>query len=405
MKPKPAPTLRRLVRTLPILILLVLLAWGFRPPPRLVDVEPVTRGYLAVTLEAEGRARVIERYRVSAPIGGQLRRIELEVGDAVRAGEVVAILDAQASPVLDWRSREQARAQVAAAESELAANESAVVAAEAGETLASAELTRIERLAGRGMVSRTQLDQARSEARRRAAELEAARSRVERARQELLEARTRLAYAGESEAGEQGRVELRAPASGVILERVLESARVVQAGDPILTIGDPARLEIEVDVLSADAVRLAVGTRVWIERWGRTEPLEARVTRIEPVAFTKVSALGVEEQRVWVIAELVSPHASWARLGDGYRVNARFVLWEAEDVLQVPTGSLFRRDGDWALFRVVSGRARLAGVEIGQRGALRTELRGGVTVGEPVVSHPDRALRDGVRVRERGFQD
>jgi HlyD family secretion protein len=199
----------------------------------------------------------------------------------------------------------------------------------------------------------------------------------------------------------RGGLELRAPVAGVVLKRESESARVVHAGDPILEIGDPRALEIEVDVLSADAVRLATGMRVRIERWGESNPLEARIKRIEPVAFTKISALGVEEQRVWVIAELLAPRSDWTRLGDGYRVNARFVLWEADDVLQVPTAGLFRQGEGWALFRAVDGRARLTPVEIGQRGALQTELRRGIEVGASVIVHPDRELADGTRIEPR----
>jgi len=392
---------RRIGQLLGAVALLALLAWGFRPVPRLVDIEPVTRGPLAVTLVAEGRTRVVERYRISAPVDGQLRRLELEVGDPVRAGQVIAVLDAPVSPVLDRRSQERARARLASAESDLAATRAAVTAAEASASLARIELERIERLAGQGMVSRTQLDQARAESRSRDAELEAARFRVQSAERDRLAALAELGYAGELAAGEQGRLELRAPVSGVVLKRESESVRVVHAGDPILELGDPRALEIEVDVLSADAVRLAVGMRVRIERWGKSSPLEARIKRIEPVAFTKISALGVEEQRVWVIAGLLAPQTDWSRLGDGYRVNARFVLWEADDVLQVPTSSLFRHGEGWAVFRAVDGRARLTPIEIGRRGALQTELRRGIEAGTSVIVHPDRELADETRITPR----
>jgi HlyD family secretion protein len=329
------------------------------------------------------------------------RRLELEVGDPVRAGQVIAVLDAQVSPVLDRRSQERARARLAGAESDLAATRAAVTAAEAAASLARIELERIERLAKPGMVSRTQLDQARAESLGRAAELEAARFRVQSAERDRLAAQAELEYAGEPAPGEQGRLELTAPADGVVLKRESESARVVHAGDLILEIGDPGALEIAVDVLSADAVRLTVGMQVRIERWGEPAVLEGRITRIEPVAFTKISALGVEEQRVWVIVALTAPGADWSRLGDGYRVNARFVLWEAEDVLQVPTSSLFRHGEGWAVFRAVDGRARLSPVEIGRRGALRTELRRGLEIGAAVIVHPDRELADGTRVERR----
>lgn len=387
-----------------IVAVLAALFWGFRPTPRLVDTEPVTRGPLALTVEAEGRTRVIDRYRISAPIAGVMRRLRLEVGDSVKAGDVVAVLDALAVPALDKRSREQARARVAAAEAELAASREAVKAAEAADVYARGELSRLERLAGQGMVSRTELDKARSEARRSAADLASAQFGVKTAEHRLESARTELAFAGEqdADAGVSGVLELRTPVAGRVLQRELESAHVVRPGDPIIEIGDPGRLEVEVDVLSADAVRLAPGMRVQIEQWGGAEPLEASVERIEPAAFTKISALGVEEQRVWVIVEILSPRALWARLGDAYRVDARFVLWEADGVLRVPTSSLFRQGGGWAVFRAEDGRSRLKSVRVGHRGALQSEVLAGLSEGDRVIVHPDREIRDGTRIQGRG---
>ncbi|EXJ14529.1 efflux RND transporter periplasmic adaptor subunit [Imhoffiella purpurea] len=401
MKRQPSGFRRLFYVLLGGLLLVLLLVWGMRPTPRLVDVEPVTRGHLEVAFEAEGRTRVIEPYAISAPIAAQARRLRLDVGDAVAAGEVVATLDPLAAPALNKRDDRQAKARVEAAASDLEAWLETARAAEAAADLAAKERSRMRRLADRDMVSRTQVDQADAEARRTRAELAAARHRVSAARQELVSAGAELGYAGERESSETGVLQLRSPVSGRILSRAFESERVVQPGDPILEIGDPGELEIEVDVLSSDAVRLAPGMRVLLERWGQPEPLEAQVGRIEPTGFTKISALGVEEQRVWVIADFVSPRARWERLGHGYRVNARFVLWESEDVLQVPTSSLFRSGDEWAVFRLEDGRARLVTVRIGRRGALRTQLIAGLDVGQEVIVHPDREIDDGVRVEAR----
>jgi len=381
--------------------LLGLLVWGFRPVPRLVDVEPVDRGHLAVTVEAEGRTRVIDRYTISAPVPGQARRQRLEVGDAVAEGEVVAVLDALAPPVLDVRDVHQARARVAAAAEALAAAEEAVKAAAAAAKLARSEAARLERLASQKMVSQSLLEQAQTEVESAAAQLASARFSKAAAAHELEAARAELAYAGGQDPETTGVLELRSPVAGQVLRRQFESAQVVQAGEPILEIGDPSRLEVEVDVLSADAVRIRPGMRVWLERSGYDAPLEAQVQRIEPTAFTKISALGVEEQRVWVIADFVGPPERWERLGDGYRVNARFVLWEGDDVLRVPTSSLFRRGEDWAVFVAEEGRARLRRLEIGHRSARHTEVLDGLEAGVSVIVHPDREIEDGVRIQRR----
>lgn len=377
------------------------LALAFRPAPILVDVEPVTRGPLLVTVEEEGRTRVIDRYRVSAPIAAQARRLTVDVGDAVSAGDVLVVLDAQPAPALDVRTLAEARARVAAAEAALAVARQEVEAATASARFARQEYERLRSLGQQGLVAPSEVEQAEAEARRTAALQRSAEFRVQTAGFEVEAAQTALAYAGGQEADRAGMLELRAPVSGRILKRHFESARVVQPGEPILEIGDPAALEVEVDVLSADAVRIEPGMRVLFERWGAPEPLEGRVRRVEPVGFTKVSALGVEEQRVLVIADITSPREAWARLGDAYRVNARFVLWEDDDVLRVPASALFRHADGWAVFAVEQARAVLRAVEIGHRGAWLTEVRGGLAAGDAVIVHPDRDIEPGTRVRVR----
>lgn len=381
--------------------LIGVLIWGFRAAPVLVDAEPASRGYLAVTIEDEGRTRVIDRYEISAPIAANTRRIRLDVGDAVEEGEVVVTLDALAAPQLDARAQAQAQARVAAAQSALATAREEVKAAEATAGFARAEADRLRRLGEGGFVARSDVEQVEAEASRTAAVQRSAEFRMRTAAFELEAARAALAYGGVKDAKLTGTVELRAPVSGRVLRRLFESSRVVQPGEPILVIGDPASLEVEIDVLSSDAVRIAPGMSVRLEHWGNAEALAGRVRRIEPVAFTKISALGVEEQRVWIIVEIVDPPERWARLGDGYRVTARFILWEAEDVLRVPTTSLFRYGAGWAVFIASQQRAHLRPVEIGERGVGYTRVVSGVVEGEAIIVHPSPDLEDGSRVRVR----
>jgi len=393
--------LRKLVPVLIAILVLALVLLGLRPSPLLVDSEPATRGLLVVSVEEEGRTRVVDRFLVSAPIAGQARRITLEVGDPVAQGQVLAVLDALAAPSLDLRNVQESRARVAALEGALATAREEATAAQASAGFARDEAARLRRLGDDGLVPRNIVDQAAAEADRSAAIERSTRFRVRTAESELEAARAALAYAGGQDPGASGVFELVAPVSGQVLRRWFESARVVQPGEPLLEIGDPAALEVEVDVLSSDAVRIAPGMRVLFERWGQPEPLEGRVKRVEPIGFTKVSALGVEEQRVWVIADIISPRQAWERLGDGYRVNARFILWENDDALRVPTSALFRAGDGWAAFVVDGDRARLRRVEPGRRGGLYTELLDGLAAGERVIVHPDRDLADSTRIRLR----
>jgi HlyD family secretion protein len=391
--------LRRFAPYIAAAVVIVLLALGFRPVPVLVDADPITRGHLAVTVEDEGRTRVADRYVVSAPLVAQARRITLQVGDRVKAGQVLVTLDATAAPIPDVRAIAEARARVDAARATLATAQQEAEAQATAARLAQDEYQRARRLHAENFISTAQIDQAKAGAERTAALARSAEFRVRTAKSELEVAQAALAYAGRRDPKASGVIRLRAPVAGQVLVRHFESERVVQPGQAILEIGNPERLEVEVDVLSADAVRIAPGMRVLFERWGDPEPLEGRVRRIEPHAFTRISALGVEEQRVWVIADITSPPEQWARLGDGYRVNARFILWEADKILRVPTAALFRHGDGWAVFVVEQNRAQLRPVKIGRRGALLAELLEGAAEGERVIVHPDREIEDGTRIR------
>jgi HlyD family secretion protein len=392
---------RHLSKILILLVLVGLFVVIFRPRPLLVDTEAVTRGEMAQTVEEEGKTRVMERYLISAPVTAQSRRIVLEAGDTVLAGEVVVVLDALVSPPLDARAVAVSRARVEAAEAALQTARSDAEAIAASARFAEAEAVRLRRLAEENLIAPREVEAAEAESRSLASQERSARARVQAARFEVEAARTALAFAGEQDPEASGRIDLRSPITGAILRRYFESTQVVQPGEPILEIGDPTLLEVQVEVLSADAVRIEPGMRVFFERWGRPRPLEGRVRRIEPGGFTKISALGVEEQRVLVIVDFTSPKEEWTRLGDAFRVNAHFVLWEASDVLRLPTSALFRHQDGWAVFTVENGRARQRLVETGERGGRFTRVLAGIAEGEAVIVHPPRELEEGTRVQTR----
>ncbi|RRQ21527.1 efflux RND transporter periplasmic adaptor subunit [Thiohalobacter thiocyanaticus] len=378
------------------LVLAAALVWGFMPRPVPVEPAGVTRGPLTVTVEEEGRTRVRERYLISAPVSGYLRRITLEPGDAVAADQPLAVIEPRRADALDPRSRARAEAGVKGTEAALAAAREEQRSAAAQAALADQALERARRLHRAGDLSDDALDRAEAEAVRSRALNAAAQHSVEVARFELETARAALASYDAAPTGES--FTLTAPIDGRVLKRLRESAGPVQAGEPLLELGDPARLEVVVELLSTQAVQIAPGTRVSLERWGGETDLEGVVRVVEPAGFTKISALGVEEQRVLVIIDFRSPSEQWQRLGDAYRVEARFRVWEGEDVLQIPASALFRHNGGWGVFRIASGRAQLTPVEVGQRAGLTAQILSGLEPGEQVISHPDDQISDGVRV-------
>ena len=381
-----------------VLIVAGILAVALWPDAIEVDVVQVARGPMEVTIDEEGETRVRERFVVSAPVAGRLQRIELEPGDAVVRGKtIVARLQPAAPPLIDPRTQaelvaggEAARAAIGQARAE---RERAAAAA----TRAESSLRRLEALAKAGAISGDELEVAQTTVMTTKEALRAAEFNVARAERELELARARMSP---SKAG--GRItDVIAPVSGVVLKRLRESESVVPVGDTLLEIGDPGSLEIVADLLSTDAVRISAGDSVRIEQWGGTTPLDGRVRRIEPSGFMKVSALGVEEQRVNVIVDLVDPPAAARHLGDGFRVEVRVVIWREQTVVKVPTGSLFRRGDGWAVFRVDADRARLQTVELGQRNDREGQIVTGLSEGQTVILHPPDTLTDGVRVKVR----
>jgi len=382
----------------------VALLFALRKAPVEVDVADVTRGRLAVTLDEEGETRVRERYVVSAPVAGRLRRIELEPGDPVQAKKTVVATFVPGDPaLLDLRARGEVDARVGAARAAEQRTRAESDRARAQLALARSEHTRIRRLAEGGVASQADLDRAKQNLDAAQSTLAAAERAAAGALQELRAAQSRAleVQSGQSGGGRLENLTLRSPIDGVVLRRLRESEAVVPAGEPLLEVGDPANLEIVADYLSADAVAMKPGMPVEIERWGGEKALSGRVRRVEPGGFLKISALGVEEQRVNVIIDFEDSRKAWAALGDGYRVEVRVVTWEGSDVVKVPGSALFRQGTGWAVFRVRGRGAELRSVDVGHRGELEAEVRSGLEPGDTVIVHPPEQLKPGLKVKPR----
>lgn len=376
------------------LLTVLILANAFRSPAVLVDSAVVGRGEFQISVEEEGRTRVVDRYQVLAPVTGYMNRVQLEPGDSVERGQPLLAINAT---TLDPRSRAQAEAMLARSEAALEAARTQVEAEQARADLAARELERVQRLVKAAHTSEEVLDRARTEASRAEASLRSARFAVDIAHHERENARAALAISGDQSAP----VQVTSPVNGLVLNRLRQSEGPVQAGEALLVIGDTASLEVEVDLLSPDAVRVRPGMRVELARWGGDEVLPGRVKRVEPSGFMHISALGVEEQRVWVIVDFEAERERWQALGDGYRVEARFIIWEGDDVLQVPASALFREGDKWATYVVDGGEAVKRAVVPGRRSGLLVEIQEGLKVGEVVVLHPGEDVGGGTEVELR----
>jgi HlyD family secretion protein len=380
---------------------LAVLAWlAMREPTQMASVASVSRGPLEQSFAEEGKTRLKQRYVITAPVAGLVRRVALQPGDTVRAGQVVAEIDPASSTLLDPRARSQAQADVASSASALRAAHARIAAATTAEAVARQELGRLQQLRNEGMATASQLDHARAQAATASAALATARADEQIAGRRLQAAEATLA--DEGRAGRGKSLAVTSPVDGVVLRRAVESAMPVPMGQVLLEVGDPAALELEVEVLSTDAVRLAPGLKARVLRWGGEGALDATVARVEPGGFTKVSALGVEEQRTRVILDLTSPRARWAALGDAFRVEVEFILRQEQDVLQVPGSALFRSGDGWAVYRVDGGTARRTPVEVGIRTATAAQLLGGLQAGQQVVVQPDDRIQDGTRIEAVG---
>ena len=339
----------------------------------------------------------------SAPLTGRVLRIELEPGDAVKRGDIVARVRAEAAPLLDVRERSEAEAAVEVARAALGRARAELQRAQTAAAQAQRELARVRELARNELTTRREIDTSELNAQAADEAVAAATFAVRSAESEIVRAQARLSPSASEASGRV--VEVRAPAAGVVLKRLRESESVVPAGEPLVEIGDPVQLEIVADLLSTDAVRVRSGARTIVEQWGGAQELAAKVRRVEPSGFTKISALGVEEQRVNVILDFVDPAAAWAALGDAYRVEVRIVLWEAADVLKVPTSALFRDGEAWAVYVADGDRARKTIIEIGHQAGAEAEVTAGLTEGVRVVEHPGDTLTDGARIEARTISD
>lgn len=381
------------------------LAFAFRPRPVAVDLVEVQRGRLVVTVEDEGLTRVHDVYVISAPVAGRMRRIGLHAGDRVVARRtVVAEIEPIDPAFLDQRGEAQARADIGAAESAEKLARAEVAMAQAEFEFAQRDYERARDLIRQGTISQRELDDAERAYRTRQASLQTAQAALDRSTSQLQRARAQLLSPVQTQGG-SGRcacIALRAPVDGQVLRLLQQSEAVVAAGTPLVEVGDPHDLEIAVDLLSEDAVKVRPGQRVIIDGWGGEAPLEGRVRLVEPFGFTKVSALGIEEQRVNVIIDIASPRERRAQLAHGYQVQARIVLAEHDGILKLPLTALFRDGTHWAVFVEADGRARLRHVQLGQRNGLEAQIAAGVEEGERVVLHPSDRVGDGVRIAPRG---
>jgi HlyD family secretion protein len=385
------------------LVVAVLIGAALVPRPIASELATVTVGAFQVTLDHEGVTRSHDPFEISAPLAGRVLRIELEPGDTVVANETVLATFQPTVPVmLDSRTRAEAQARLKAAQGAYDRATAERERYEAEHDLAASEYVRVRSLHGRGIVSQQELDASEATARAAAESLVAAEAAARSARHEVELAAASLLEPGDGAAGGAATtLAIRSPVDGVVLRRLRQSEAIVPAGEPLLEVADLDDLEVVADFLSTDAVKMRPGMRALIERWGGDNPIEARVRRVEPAGFMKISALGVEEQRVWVVVDFAEDRDRWRALGDGYRVEVRVVVYEREDSLKVPTSSLFRHGDGWAVFAVERGRARLTEIEIGQRNGLEAEVLGGIDEGTRVVVHPPDSVTDGDRVRER----
>jgi HlyD family secretion protein len=374
-----------------VVLLLGLLVAGFWPRPIPVETARARIGPLQAAVSEEGKTRIKQRYTISAPVAGQMQRIPFKAGAEVQAREtVLAVIDPVSPTPLDARARASAEARRDTASANLDK-------ARTDHRFSTSELHRYEKLFAEKTVSPQELDSAQWRESSAAKQEIAAESALRQAEVELAQFSSSSGNPGTNQVCLS--TEVKAPVSGRVLRVFEENARVVAAGTPLMEIGDPADLEVVVDVLSRDGAAIPPGTKVEFDQWGGSEPLIGRVRLVEPAAFTKVSALGVEEQRVNVVADLVTPPEQRRNVGDNFRVEARIIVWESEEALKVPAGALFRQGDQWAAYVVAEGRARLRTVKIGHSSGTETQVLEGLKEGEEVILYPGSRVKDGQRVR------
>ena len=381
------------------------LIYAFQPQPIIVDVDVVTRGPMMVTIDEEGETRLRERFVVSTPVAGRVLRIDLEPGDRVSAGQTPIATFRPVEPgFLDTRTRAETEARLQAAQAGIGRTRANRERLREELNFSESRRARDRELFDQGLISRERFDAAQFEARAAREALNAAEFEVGDAEQAVMVAQASLVQITDDTAadGSGNPITIRSPIDGVVLRRMRESEAVVPAGEPLVELGDTRRIEIVSDLLSEDAVRVRPGHRVLIEQWGGGLTLEGRVRLVEPSGFTKLSALGVEEQRVNVVVDFNDPALTAEYLGDGYRVEIRVVTWETSDTLKIPTGSLFRTGDDWTVFVVSGGLAERRTIEVSRRNALEAEVLSGLAESEIVIVYPGQEVSDGVEVVSLG---
>ena len=378
--------------------------FALQPRPIMVDLARIDRGLIETTIDEDGVTRIEDVFEISAPITGKLKRLEFEVGDLVERNQKLASVRPVDPPMRDARTRRELAAAIKAARAGVALGDAEVARAEAAVRFSTLDLARQEQLAKQRVISVRVLQQAELELDTKNAQLRQAKANLEFRRRELESAEARMleptAVLKNSET-DQCCVDILAPSTGAVLKLFTESEQVVQAGTKLLEIGDRSKLEIVADLLSEDAVRVKAGDLVWVENWGGPARLAAKVKRIDPSGFMKVSALGIEEQRVNTIIKITEPRKHWLRLGHDFRVYVRVVVWRDEAALRVPLSALFRRGNAWSVFVMANGDAKRQDIEIGHRSQSHAEVLSGLQEGQAVILHPSDRVIDGVAVRER----
>lgn len=392
---------RRALFWIMLAALLLGIFYALQPRPVEVETEVVKQGPLTVYVSEEGKTRIRNRHIVAAPVAGSMQRVLLKPGDVVKAGETILTrIEPTLSPLLDARARSQAQARVdAATASRSRANED-IEMSRTGLKYANANWDRVKNNTDKGTISATDLDTFEREAEIKVREVRSAEFALQVADFELEQAKAALQQIDKPGSG-GAFVEVRAPVSGVVLRVQQESATIVAPGAPIVEIGDPTDLEIEAEILSRDAVTIKPGALVTVEQWGGEMPATARVRRVEPAAFTKVSALGVEEQRVLVLSDFVEQTPALKALGDRYRVEVRVAVWHSDAALLAPAGALFREGSEWKTFLYDAGKAKAVVVQAGRTDGKLTEVLGGLKAGDEVLLHPPDTVRDGTSVVKR----
>jgi HlyD family secretion protein len=402
-KPRPrAASVRKLVPYAIGAALLISLILAFKPKPVQVEVATVATAPLVVTVLEEGKTRIRHRYMISPPLAGMLRRVELRAGARVEAGKtVLAMIDPQPASFLDPRSRAEAEARVKVAEASKMERETQIDRARAALDLAKKDLDRASDLRKKGAIAAQDWDTAENKVTVLTRELNAAQFALQAAESQLQQANAALIQAQAPASANVEPVTITSPIDGFVLQVMEENARFVTPGITVMEVGSLNDLEAEIELLSSDAVGIQPGSEASIEQWGGDKPLRGKVTVVEPGGFTKISALGVEEQRVKVRVDFLDPLPPGTFLGDRYRVEARIVTWRGDNVLQLPTGALFRRGGEWMAFLVDGRKARLRKVEIAHNNGVAAELRDGLKAGETVIVHAPDSVADGVTVKPR----